>query len=258
VQGKISTAEKYEAELPRLYKQVREDMKSNDSKACRTCHDFTPEVIAKQGPAAQAIHPKIKEMGQTCVDCHTGIAHSVPGQPKLGAAKQAAPAAAAGAVPSAEALADKLGCLACHGVNEAKMGPALKDVAGKLKAKADAAAIAAKLGKGDGHPQVAGSAEDLTKVADWVLSLAAAPAAKSADAKPAAGADAQALADKAGCLACHGVSDAKMGPALKDKAAAWKGKGDQLAAKLKSGQGHPAVAASDADLKKIAGWVQSL
>ncbi len=270
VQRKISTREKYEAELPRLYANVREHMKARDSKECRNCHEFTPEVIAKQGPAAQAIHPKIKEMGQTCVDCHTGVAHSVPGQPKLGSAKESAPAAAGGAVASAEGLADKLGCLACHGVSEAKMGPALKDVAGKLKAKADAAVVAERLQKGEGHPAVQGSAEDLTKVADWVLSLApaagaakpAAEPAKAADAKPAAkpaaAADGQAAAEKAGCLACHAVAEKKMGPALKDEAGEWKGKGDALAAKLKSGQGHPAVAASDDDLRKIVGWMLTL
>lgn len=266
VQGKISTAEKYEKELPRLYEQVRADMKANDSKACRNCHDFSsPEVIRVQKAAAAAIHPKIKEMGMTCIDCHMGVAHSVPGQPKLGAAlKEAAPAAGTAPVASAEALADKLGCLACHGVNEAKMGPALTAVAGKLRAKADAATIAGKLGKGEGHPAVQASAADLTKVADWVLSLAAAkpaaPAKSSEAPRPAdaAIADGQALADKAGCLGCHGVAEKKMGPALRDEAAEWKGKAGELAAKLRSGQGHPAVAVAEDDMRKIVGWMLSL
>jgi cytochrome c-type protein NapC len=260
VQHKISTREKYEAELPRMYASVREEMKARDSRECRNCHEFTPEVFARQSPAAQAIHPKIKEMGQTCVDCHTGVAHSVPGQPKLGTPKQAPASAAAS---GGEAIADKLGCLGCHGVNEAKMGPALKDAAAKLKGKLDAAALAAKLGKGDGHPPISGSADDLGKASDWVLSLApGGAAAKSADAKPAAKpaapTDAQAAADQAGCLGCHGVNEKKMGPALKEAGHAWRGKADALAAKLKAGTGHPPVAASDADLKKIAGWVASL
>jgi nitrate/TMAO reductase-like tetraheme cytochrome c subunit/cytochrome c551/c552 len=276
VQRKISTQEKYEAERPRLSAAVIEHMKSRDSRECRNCHEFSPAVIAKQSPAAQAIHPKIAEMGQTCVSCHTSVGHPPPGQIKTRAsqaAAAAAPAAPAAASPVAagpEALADKLGCLACHGVNEAKMGPALKDVAGKLKAKADAAVVAARLQKGEGHPAVQGSAEDLTKVADWVLTLApaagaakpAAEPAKSGDAKPAAkpasAADGQAFAEKAGCLACHAVAEKKMGPALKDEAAEWQGKGDALAAKLKSGQGHPAVAASDDELKKIVGWMLTL
>lgn len=261
VQRKISTREKYEAELPRMYASVREDMKARDSRECRNCHVFTPEVVAKQNPAAQAIHPKIKEMGQTCVDCHTGVAHSVPGQPKLGTPKEApAPAAAAG---GGEAIAEKLGCMGCHAVNETKMGPALKDAAAKLKGKSDAAALATRLGKGDGHPPISGSSDELTKASDWVLSLASAGgAARSADAKPAgkpdASADGLAAADKAGCMGCHAVNEKKMGPALKEAGHAWRGKADALAAKLKAGNGHPPVAASDADMKKIAGWVASM
>ncbi len=124
------------------------------------------------------------------------------------------------------------------------MGPALKDAAAKLKGKIDAAALAAKLGKGDGHPPIAGSADELAKAADWVLSLAPAAggAAKSAEAKPAAkgNTDAIALADKAGCMGCHAVDEKKMGPALKEAGHAWHGKADALAAKLKAGTGHPA------------------
>ncbi|HEU4645179.1 MAG TPA: c-type cytochrome [Burkholderiales bacterium] len=54
-----------------------------------------------------------------------------------------------------------------------------------------------------------------------------------------------------GCLNCHAMDKKKVGPAFKDLAAKYKG--DQqapkaLVAKLKSGQGHPKIAASDAEL----------
>jgi cytochrome c551/c552 len=175
----------------------------------------------------------------------------------------AAPAAKAAAPTGGEAVADKLGCLGCHGVDEKKMGPSLRDAAKKLSGKTGAAALATKLGKGDGHPPVSGSDADLKQAAEWVLSLAGGgAAAKAADAKKDApkpgAADGQALADKAGCLACHGVSEQKMGPALKTAGPKWKGKEAALATKLAKGDGHPAVSASGADLKVIAAWAAGL
>lgn len=76
----------------------------------------------------------------------------------------------------------------------------------------------------------------------------------------AAGAD-EALAKKAGCLACHAIDKKKMGPAFKQTAAKYKGKGDAQAtivAKLKAGKEHPAVKANDEDLDKLVKWILSL
>ena len=66
------------------------------------------------------------------------------------------------------------------------------------------------------------------------------------------------LATKAGCMNCHAVDTKKMGPAFKDVAAKFKGNATaqaDITAKLKSGKGHPAVKASDDDLKAIVTWV---
>jgi len=55
-----------------------------------------------------------------------------------------------------------------------------------------------------------------------------------------------------GCLNCHAIDKKKVGPALKDIAAKYKGKAGaeaELVAKLKSGKGHMKVKASDDDLK---------
>jgi len=55
-----------------------------------------------------------------------------------------------------------------------------------------------------------------------------------------------------GCLNCHDMDKKKVGPAIKDVAAKYKGKagaeGD-LVAKLKAGKPHPKVKASDAELE---------
>jgi len=88
----------------------------------------------------------------------------------------------------------------------------------------------------------------------WVLAAAGsvmmAGAANAAD----SGAD---MAKAKGCLGCHAVAEKKIGPAMKDVAAKYKGKKDAeatLTAKLKDGKGHMKVAASDAELKTLVQW----
>ena len=67
-------------------------------------------------------------------------------------------------------------------------------------------------------------------------------------------AQAQSGADvvKAKCAACHDAEKKKVGPALKDIGAKYKGDKSAEAsavAKMKEGKGHPKVAASDEELK---------
>jgi cytochrome c len=60
-----------------------------------------------------------------------------------------------------------------------------------------------------------------------------------------------------GCLTCHAVGEKKVGPSFKDIAAKNPGKSAALVAKVKEGQGHPKVAASDAELKAAVDYVLS-
>jgi len=63
-----------------------------------------------------------------------------------------------------------------------------------------------------------------------------------------------------GCTKCHDVSAKKMGPSWKDIAAKHKDDKEaegKLTAKLKEGQGHPKIQASDAELKAAVGYVLS-
>lgn len=83
-------------------------------------------------------------------------------------------------------------------------------------------------------------------------------------------ADAQALAQKSGCLACHGVDKAVLGPAYKDVAAKYKGdKGAEakLVEKVKKGGagvwGNVPMPANspqvkDEDIKTIVKWILTL
>lgn len=73
--GSISTREKYDTALPRLQKRVRAEMQAHDSRECRTCHVFTPDVLKRQPSAAARSHTDPESASLTCVDCHVGVAH---------------------------------------------------------------------------------------------------------------------------------------------------------------------------------------
>jgi cytochrome c len=78
-------------------------------------------------------------------------------------------------------LAQKNGCMACHGIDKKILGPAYKDVAKKYKGNADAVVMLSKKIK-DGStgvwgpiPMPANGAKvndaDIKVLAEWVLSL---------------------------------------------------------------------------------------
>jgi cytochrome c551/c552 len=102
---------------------------------------------------------------------------------------------------SGEALLEANGCLGCHGMTSAKVGPAFSDIAAKHGADGKAISrLGAALRKGEGHPvQVEASAADLKAMLQAVLS-AKAPAAAKAEAAPA---EAPPL-DNEVCFGCHG------------------------------------------------------
>lgn len=76
--GTIDTPEKFEAKREELAERVWARMRKNDSQACRACHD-----VSAMTPEAQALrtvreHEAGFAAGETCIDCHQGIAHSLP------------------------------------------------------------------------------------------------------------------------------------------------------------------------------------
>lgn len=71
--------------------------------------------------------------------------------------------------------------------------------------------------------------------------------------------DGAALAQKAGCMTCHAVDTKKMGISFKDAAVKLKGKSENdVVAAIKAAKVHGSSKASDADLKLIGKWIQSL
>lgn len=94
-----------------------------------------------------------------------------------GAAALAQPVDAA----AAEALVNKRGCLACHGVSQKKDGPSFKEVGARYKGKADAEQVLfthlttnmpIKLsGKDAKHVSITGPSEpEIRNLVKWILS----------------------------------------------------------------------------------------
>jgi cytochrome c-type protein NapC len=78
VLGTVDTPEKFEAKRLELAQHVWQTMKKTDSRECRNCHGIDYMDYMEQGRRAVAIHSKGFSEGKTCIDCHKGIAHSLP------------------------------------------------------------------------------------------------------------------------------------------------------------------------------------
>jgi cytochrome c-type protein NapC len=76
IMGSVSTQEKFNNKRLTLAKRVWETMKSTDSRECRNCHDFGSMKPENQKPRARKQHFNAMQRGQTCIDCHKGIAHN--------------------------------------------------------------------------------------------------------------------------------------------------------------------------------------
>jgi cytochrome c551/c552 len=71
---------------------------------------------------------------------------------------------------------------------------------------------------------------------------------------------AEAKAKEAGCLGCHAVGSAKVGPSFRDLAKKFPKQGDKLLAAVKADKNHADAikGVKDDDLKLIADWIASL
>ncbi|MFQ5562246.1 MAG: NapC/NirT family cytochrome c [Parvularculaceae bacterium] len=71
----MNTKEKFEAKRLELAKNVWAEMKANDSENCRSCHHVDNWDLSLQKTRARGQHEEMAETGETCIDCHKGIAH---------------------------------------------------------------------------------------------------------------------------------------------------------------------------------------
>ena len=74
--GTIDTPEKFDAKRLHLAKNVWKAMKDTDSRECRNCHNFDSMKPEDQKKRSRKQHAAAMEDGNTCIDCHKGIAHT--------------------------------------------------------------------------------------------------------------------------------------------------------------------------------------
>jgi cytochrome c-type protein NapC len=82
--GTIDTREKFLNLRPLLAQREWTRMQANDSAECRNCHSPQSMDFSRQQPQAAAAHQARLLTGEkTCIDCHKGIAHTLPKPPEV-------------------------------------------------------------------------------------------------------------------------------------------------------------------------------
>ncbi|WP_171181995.1 NapC/NirT family cytochrome c [Ruegeria sp. HKCCD8929] len=76
--GSIDAPEDFHAKRLELAQHVWERMEKTDSHECRNCHEFTFMDTSAQQTKAGLLHELGTQWQMTCIDCHKGIAHSLP------------------------------------------------------------------------------------------------------------------------------------------------------------------------------------
>ena len=76
--GVIDTPQKFEAHRLTMAQNEWRRMKDNNSQECRNCHNFEYMDTTAQKSVAAKMHDLAVKDGQTCIDCHKGIAHKLP------------------------------------------------------------------------------------------------------------------------------------------------------------------------------------
>ncbi|MBT3724024.1 MAG: hypothetical protein HOG41_11640 [Gammaproteobacteria bacterium] len=80
--GTIDTKEKFDQHRWKMAKRVWDTMKSTDSRECRNCHALGTMDLSGQDRTARKRHARAEDQGETCIDCHKGIAHEEPEAPE--------------------------------------------------------------------------------------------------------------------------------------------------------------------------------
>jgi cytochrome c-type protein NapC len=76
--GTVDTPEKFRAKRLQLAEYVWQNMKDTDSHECRNCHALAYMALEKQKKTSQRAHKRAIEKKYTCIDCHMGVAHTMP------------------------------------------------------------------------------------------------------------------------------------------------------------------------------------
>ena len=84
--GTISTPEKFEAQRYALAQKEWARLRADNSAECRDCHQLT-QMNDPNKAFLNPMHRTALANGQTCIDCHKGVAHKAPTAPAATAAK---------------------------------------------------------------------------------------------------------------------------------------------------------------------------
>lgn len=76
--GRLDSEENYNAHKLTMAQSVWRKMKADDSATCRSCHSYGAMDMLAQRPEARKAHPVAVKAGETCIDCHRGVAHILP------------------------------------------------------------------------------------------------------------------------------------------------------------------------------------
>jgi nitrate/TMAO reductase-like tetraheme cytochrome c subunit len=81
ITGEIDTPEKFEEHRWEMANHVWKVMKETDSRECRNCHSYDAMDFEHQSQRAREKMQEASQKGDTCIDCHKGIAHKKPIDP---------------------------------------------------------------------------------------------------------------------------------------------------------------------------------
>ncbi len=76
--GSIRSRAEFEAKRPELARRVWASMAATDSRECRNCHSIEFMNHQVQTAEAETMHGLAQKWDKTCIDCHKGVAHSLP------------------------------------------------------------------------------------------------------------------------------------------------------------------------------------
>lgn len=76
--GTIDTPERYDDQRMWMATKTWAFMSARDSRACRQCHKVDEWTLELQSDKARQYHAGPLAKGETCIDCHKGLAHKLP------------------------------------------------------------------------------------------------------------------------------------------------------------------------------------
>ena len=79
--GTIDSEEKFEQHRWQMANAVWARMKATDSRECKSCHTIAAMDLKEQDRSARKKHKNAEVRGKTCIDCHKGVAHTLPKKP---------------------------------------------------------------------------------------------------------------------------------------------------------------------------------